>query len=178
MGEGEENTGKLIVEAAEGDRESKPPRSSLPSTLKSTGVLIASLAALATSLGAIFKPQDHSVTQESYTELSKGITSLTEQSQKNHDDIVALRTYMSTKNGDTIVLPSQIIEPVVIPSGGGGGGSPAPSTSATAALRPLIRDAGAVVVVTAANTAKPPEVHDFRSYDPPSFDRVLMNAKK
>lgn len=110
MAENDE-AGKLIVEASENEREPKSPKSSLASTIKSWAVLIASLAALATALGAIFKPQDHTVTQTSYEQLSKTMQKIEDQGQANHDDIVSIRQYLADQNKQVVDLPSQAATP-------------------------------------------------------------------
>jgi hypothetical protein len=64
------------------------------SSLRSWATLIASVAGLVTAIGAVFKPQDHTVTQESYEALSQEVHDLVDQQAAEHDDLVALRAYL------------------------------------------------------------------------------------
>lgn len=165
MGEGTEGSGHLVAEAAEaGDREShEVPITSRGSLIRSWAILVASLAGLATAIGAWVKPQDHTVAQQSYEELAKRLDAVADQQQKTHDDLVAMRTYMAQKSGEVFVLPSQSTQ-----------------TTEGTVLRPLVRTSpSASSPLVPAASVKPPDIQPFvRAEPPPSFDHVLQRAKK
>jgi len=163
----------LVADAAdaaeEADRESHAP--SRGANIRSWAIMVASIAALLTSVGAIFKPQDHSVTQQGYEEITKSLQAVTTQQQQTHDDLIALRTYVADRNGEVFALPSQA-------AGGGGAASSAPLI-----LKPLIRPAPSAssigpMPLIPASTQPPPELHPFiKGTPPPTFDKVLTASK-
>ena len=97
MPEGEENRGAEeaahLVEAAADEAERESRSGSGGSKIRSWAVLVAAAGALLTSLAAILKPQDHTVSQTSYEEVSKAFQRLSDQSQLNHDDIRCWRCF-------------------------------------------------------------------------------------
>lgn len=64
------------------------------SHIKEYVALITALTALVAGVAAVVKPQDESGTKASYETLSKALQEATEASAQNHDDIVALRSYI------------------------------------------------------------------------------------
>lgn len=152
--------------------ESDPPKDVHASRLKSLGTLIAALAALVTATGAYFKPQDHSVSKVTYEELTKSIKELSDEGDKNHDDIVALRGYIE----GTLAKRSEAI-PVTVQSADGG----AP-TAFPMGLR-MSSDAGTTVAVVQLPSIRPPppvSTGQMRPPPPQSFDSLVQkaNAKK
>lgn len=160
-----------IVDAAEEEerRQSGSFISRAGGFMRSSAILIASLVALLTSVAAIFKPQNHTVTEVSHDELTKSIQALQVQEQQTHDDLVALRTYVADKSGEVFVLPSQAV-------------SPSPSSSAAVILKPLVRSspsASAATPLVPASSLPPPEIHQFTKVAPPTpFASVLTKASK
>jgi hypothetical protein len=145
------------------ESDSDPPKDVHASRLKSLGTLIASVAALVTATGAYFKPQDHSVNKATYEELTKSIKELSDVSEKNHDDIVALRGYVegqASKNSGPF--------PVTVQSDAG---SPALGRSG---------DAGATVAFVQVPSSRPPPpvLAPPRPPPPQSFDTLVKQSKK
>jgi hypothetical protein len=142
------------------ESESDPPKDVHASRLKSLGTLIAAVAALVTAVGAYFKPQDHTVNKASYEELSKVIKELSDESDKNHDDIVALRGY---------------VEGAVTRNSG-----PLPVTIQDAGVTAPARDAGAQVAFVQLPPPRPlPSAHAVqRPPAPPNFDSLVQQSKK
>jgi hypothetical protein len=56
--------------------------------------LLTAMAALIAAMAAFFRPQDHTVTKNSYEATTAGIAKLEEEIKKNHEDIVTLRGYI------------------------------------------------------------------------------------
>ncbi len=81
-----------IVPASESPKSERADKGA--GRLKSFAALIAAIAALLTALAAIFKPQDETMTKASYDEVKKSLADLTTASAHNHDDLVALRSYL------------------------------------------------------------------------------------
>ncbi len=181
MPEEQEPVHHLIQEAVEAEEVDQPDRhGKAGAKIRSIAILIASVAALITSIGAFFRPQDHSVQQASYEELSKSITAAYEEQQKNHDDIVALRTYLADRSGEMFILPSQLAENIVTDAGPSHG---------PLVLKPFItkppssRDAGAsqtssmMSTLVAASAQPLPEVQPFVKHPPAAFNQILVNAR-
>ena len=137
---------------------SDAPKDPVASRIKSLGALVMAIAALVTATGAWFKPQDHSVNKASYEELSKTIKELSDQGDKNHDDVVALRGYVE---GTLASKPAPI--PVLEQDGG----------SST-------RDAGtSTAYVQIPSKPPPPPVHSSpRPAAPLPFDTIVQQSKK
>jgi hypothetical protein len=172
MGEGNEGQEHLVTEVAEvADREShEVPVTSRGAMIRSWAILLASISACITAFATWAKPQDHSVTQQSYEELSKRLESMQDQQQKSHDDIVAMRAYLSQRNGEVFVLPSQAAQAA----------AEAVDAGAPILLRPLVRTSpSASAALMPAASVQPPAIHTFvRADPPPSFDNVLRNSAK
>lgn len=138
--------------------ESDPPKDAKAARLKYLGTLVAATAALVTAFGAYFKPQDHSVNKASYEELTKVLKEVSDQAEKNHDDIVALRGYVE---GTLASKPA-----------------PIPVLEQDAGAAP--RDAGqAVAYVQIPSKPPPPPVHSSpKPPAPPPFDTIVQQSKK
>lgn len=158
--------GDQIVEAAEEEerRESHSLIGRAGGFMRSSAILIASVVALLTSAGAFFKPQDHSVTQASYEELSKSLQALTDQQQKNHDDLVALRAYMVMRANDQYYVPN-------LPSAASTGGGEPPKPI------PVVRVAPPSPTTSAsAPPPPPPPLHVVTElHQPPSFTTLMKS---
>jgi len=146
------------------ESKSDPPKDVHASRLKYLGTLVAALAALVTALGAYFKPQDHSVNKASYEELSKVIKDLSDESDRNHDDIVALRGYLEGQLArNAAPMP---VTPALTDAG------------STATARPL--DAGAPIayVQLPEPRAPLPTTHaNARPPAPPNFDSIVKQSQ-
>jgi hypothetical protein len=94
------------------------------STIKHVTALVAALAALITSIAAIVKPQDDSMTNRSYGELRKAVQDLTTATTQNHDDVIALRSYLlgyanaTSGQGPTPPSPSPSPSPSIVVDAG------------------------------------------------------------
>lgn len=159
------------------------------SRLKHAASLVASLVALVTAVSAFVKPQDQSVNQESYEQLSASIKQLSEQQQKNHDDLVALRGYTEA----AVQLAASPEVAVVAVDAGAGRPSvptarpvvrirrPPPAASASAGVLSHVEfsDAGTFVAhnMVAEPLPEPPPLSDSpKPVDPPSFPDVVRKA--
>ena len=66
---------------------------------------LASLAALLTAVGALIKSCDHSVTENAYATLAKGMQQVQSATEQNHQDLVALHSYLAAptdRDGDGV----------------------------------------------------------------------------
>jgi hypothetical protein len=85
------------------EKSSEPPKSSghpvsrtrhfIEKANAMKGVLLA-VSALAASVASFFKPQDTTATKNSYEHTAKQIETLSAVSVQNHDDIIALRSFL------------------------------------------------------------------------------------
>ncbi len=62
--------------------------------LKEWGGLLAGVAGVLTAAGALLKSCDHSVTQSAYDTLGASIAKLSDQQQRDHNDLANLRGYL------------------------------------------------------------------------------------
>jgi hypothetical protein len=87
------------------DGESKPvvPAKPIPKAKRDPVTLVFVVSSLLTSIAAFNREQPEKVAEAGYKTLSKAVEQLAEDSQKNHDDVVALRLaledYMGMKEG-------------------------------------------------------------------------------
>jgi hypothetical protein len=132
-----------VAHAVEKTTESDPPpkhdEPKKKDRLKSMASLLTAIAALLAAGGAFIKTFDHSITENAYNTLSKQIGDLSDEQQKNHEDLVKLQGY----------LDGVARAPLV----------PVPTTSATVAttsvdagapvptLRPLVRPTASSAIV-------------------------------
>jgi hypothetical protein len=139
------------------------------SLLKEWGGLLAGIAGVLTAAGALLKSADHSVTQSAYNTLSESIAKLSDQQQKDHEDMANIRGYL---DGMARTPPASRFSAV-----GGSpppasrfsavGGSPSPSPSPGGGLTPLDRStlyrptADAVPVPTVSPAPKLIRAPDF-----------------
>jgi hypothetical protein len=150
------------------------------SRLKHVASMVASAVALVTAISALAKPEDQSVNKESYETLTAAIKQLSEQTQKNHDDLVALRGYTEA----AVQFAS-----VPMPSAADAGAGPAPTTvirirrppapASSASLSSFHHDAGTFVALAVGDEAPepPPPLHDPPGrVEPPSFEKVQKAA--
>ena len=103
--------------------------------LRSLAALILASTSLLATLGTFIKTCDHSVTQNAYETLSQGIQKAQDDQRQNHEDIVAIRSYLEGLSR----------APMSASLDAGAVASPIPSTSASStaptasSLRPLVR---------------------------------------
>jgi len=71
---------------------------------------ITAAAALLASVGALAKPQDHSVTKSAYDTLSVGIKQVADEQRRDHDDVVALRGYLEGLTREKIILSPAVTD--------------------------------------------------------------------
>jgi hypothetical protein len=128
----------------------------------------ASIAALLTAVGAFIKSCDHSVTENAYSTLSKGVQQVQSATDQNHKDLVALRDYVASPSADAGEAPmadtSALIE--LFDAGPIAFVPMTPASSFASARDQFLnaqprKDAGApaVVVVKPVAAAPPPPVH-------------------
>ncbi len=100
--------------------------------IRSLAALVLAATSLLATLGTFIKTCDHSVTENAYETLSQGIQKAQDDQRQNHEDIVAIRSYLEGLSRAPL-LPSIGDAGVVV--------LPVPSTSASAipTLRPLVR---------------------------------------
>jgi hypothetical protein len=104
------------------------------------GVILA-ISALVASIASFFKPTDTTATKNSYEYLSKQVEQLSKTDVQNHDDVMALRSYLEgyikaqSQNPNRLELGFGQSPPPLPGSGFGagmgrlGGSSPSPSSS-------------------------------------------------
>lgn len=99
-------------------RPSSVPPSAKGFVARAMGVkeLILALSGLAVAIASIFKPQDHSTTKAAYEELSKDVQEVSSATQKNHDDLTALRGYLDGLRGTTLVASTLVSATATMPS--------------------------------------------------------------
>jgi hypothetical protein len=140
--------------------ESNPPHDAKTARLKSIATIVASLAALVTALGAYFKPTDHSVTKSSYEELTSVLKGISDQVDKDHEDLTELRGYVEGVIAGKSI-PATVVQPVA---------GALPATSASVA-KPAVSMTPTVIIQApsrpAATVAKAPPV---------GFDTVMQRA--
>lgn len=143
--------------------------------LKGWAAVIAAIAALVTSVGSWFKPQDTSVTKNAYETLSVSIAKLSDSNQKNHEDIANLRGYLDGVSHAPLIPPSEVLGPPPLPVPPVHVPTPAPQAakSSKAVVAPMSSE------VTFAITAPPvPTVHAAPApVQPPSFSDVAATVK-
>jgi len=90
------------------EEDTETPDQGKTSILKGWAAIIASLAALVTAIGALLKPPQEPAAKAAYETLSTVVKETSEQTAKNHDDIVGLRNYLEgyTKGAGTVPAPS------------------------------------------------------------------------
>ena len=71
---------------------------------------ITAAAALLASVGALAKPQDHSVTKSAYDTLSVGIKQVADEQRRDHDDVVALRGYLEGLTREKVILSPAVTD--------------------------------------------------------------------
>lgn len=145
-----------VAHAVEKGTPSDPPKEPKKRDwLKSWASFFTAVAALLAAAGAFIKTFDHSITENAYNTLSGQIEKLSDQQQKNHEDLVALQGYLDgLQHAPLIPSPTATamaqsvdagtLTPLVRPP------RPLPSTSATAAIP---QDAGPI---TFAIVSPPP----------------------
>lgn len=157
--------GKDLILHLGGGSDSTPPDPKAQ-RLKSWANIIATTAALLTAVAAIFKPQDQTVSRNTYEQLKTAIEQTQQDVKQNHDDMVALHNYLAgyyAGNSSFSLPPLQ----------------QTPGVDAGAAMViPLAHDAGVIVVPPASHTPYPlPTVATANPPAPlPPFDSVA--AKK
>jgi hypothetical protein len=180
-----------IQKSKDDETSSVEPKDVHSSRIKSVATLVAAITALITALGAYMKPQDNSVNKESYETLSGIIVQLSEQNQKNHDDITALRGYVEALARNTPVTIATIDS-----VGGLGSGTiktvpsstpktsyfsaPNPSTSASGTSQTKISEKNSeALTISASKMYELPSLStSSKPAKPPAFDDVLHSAAK
>jgi hypothetical protein len=103
--EQQEEGKELELHIGEGD--SVPPTDPKAQQLRSWANIIATTTALLTAVVAIVKPQDQTVSRNTYEQLKTSIEQTNESVKQNHDDMVALHNYLQGYFAEktTLVLP-------------------------------------------------------------------------
>jgi hypothetical protein len=107
--------------------------------------LILAVAGLLAAIVALVKPQSQSTAQASYEELSKAVYEISTATAKNHDDIVAVRSYLAGINGQPVPTTNYI--PIFLPN---------PTSSASASTVPSI--VATIIVSAAPSHSAPPTI--------------------
>ena len=76
--------------------------------IKSAAGMVAAVVALITSLWNAFKPQDNTVNKVTYETLSKEMKQVSEQTLKNHDDMLAIKGYLDGFTNRVMNAPIEI----------------------------------------------------------------------
>jgi hypothetical protein len=119
------------------------------SRIERVAIFISALAALATAIGAIYKPEVSA--RKAYEEMSKGLEKVSKDSVQNHDDIVALRNYL---DGYT---KARELTPVTV----------------TSASSPSLTMGPPVIITPTHPTPAPPVIKNTKTvYTPPPYKQV------
>lgn len=110
--------------------------------------LILAITGLVVALASVFRPQSTATARASYDELSKAVYEISAATGRNHDDVVAIRSYLAAMNGHPV--PSTDYVPIVLPSALLP--KPSASVSSTSSAPPTVI---AVVPVPVAHSAPP-----------------------
>jgi hypothetical protein len=149
------------------------------SHIKEWVTLVTALTALVAGIGAIAKPQDQTSTKASYEVLSKAIQDNSTATARNHDDLVALRSYLE---GYTQAQARRPVAPLVAPPKPVKVRPPKPKDPGIPAI--LIPDAPNEVTKAPLFSSTPepapspeeplPSLHDRPDvWDAPNFDAVV-----
>ncbi len=84
--------------------------------MKQSASFMTHIVALLAAFGAFLKSCDHSVTKNAYEALSLNITKLSDQTQKNHDDLVALHGYLDGMAHQPLIAPLGSTSPAPLPT--------------------------------------------------------------
>jgi len=131
--------------------------------IKSWANVIATTAALLTAVAAINKPQDQTVSKNTYEQLKSAIEHTNQDVKENHDDMVALHNYLlGYYAGDQFALPPlSSIKSITIDAGIS---APVPTTAAAATVAAVPRPKHDTITLKitppqTAQMAAPPQVH-------------------
>jgi hypothetical protein len=165
--------------AAEEAPKSKDP---ITTRLSALGALVIAVGGIITTF---VKPQDHTADKAAYQEITKAIEQLNAQDKADHDDIVALRTYVALKEGQPLfsapvptasstATPTRPVKPKSVTMT-----VRAPSPAAAAALlaQGPPPPAAAGSAVTLFDEDLPPVHPEPAAVHPPAYDSVVKNAK-
>jgi hypothetical protein len=174
-----------VTHAVEKGSESEPPpsgKSAKMVKLKAWASVITSMAALVASLGAFLKACDHTLTQNAYNTLSDNITKLSDEQQKNHEDLLSLRGYLDGLSrsplgpAPTPSLPPEVdagSPPHMAPNAWTKSGHPTPAVAASALASMMTQEDGGLITFSVIDSAPVPSVHPATApVKPPSFASV------
>lgn len=154
------------------DPEVHEEKKSFVARVMSVKELILAVTGLLIALASILKPQSNATARASYDELSRAVYEIGAATERNHDDVVAIRSYLAAMNGHPVPATSYV--PVVLPSSL----LPRPSASvppSTSSTSPAPTAFIAVVPVAAASHSAPPVVGPR---PPPVWIRPFDQVKK
>lgn len=141
---------------------------------KSLAAITTAMAALIAAFGAFAKTCDHSVTESAYNALSANITKLSDQEQKNQQDIAQLRGYLDgLSHAPILPSPAPPATASTVPAPGAvRHPHPAPLASSAAATP---QDAGVITfaIVPPADVALPPARPPAAPVKPTSFEKAV-----
>lgn len=94
-----------------------PAAKGFATRIKSIAVLVTAVAGLVTAVASHLKPRDDSATKASYDALSDELKKLSEETGKQHDDLVSLKSYFDgyMRGRPEVIVPaaSASIKPAV-----------------------------------------------------------------
>jgi hypothetical protein len=128
----------------------------LKAWMKQSASLMTHIVALLAAFAAFAKTCDHSITKNAYEALSLNITKLSDQTQKNHDDLVALHGYLDGMAHQPLIAPLGSASPAPLPTTATTAASPvvspskSPSPTPTPAAPPPTGTVAPSVVVSSA----------------------------
>jgi hypothetical protein len=143
------------------------------SHLKNMTALIIAVTALIAACSSFFKPRDDRATEASYETIGQSLKDLSDENERQHDDLVALRAYI-----DGVVHGA-------MPSSGAGygtGTSTTPDAGASLDASSYVSRTSVPTLptpVVARTLADPPVLAPRpRSVSPPSFAKVKKEADR
>jgi len=149
---------------------SQSPRQHKIELLKTWANVIATAAALITAVAAAVKPNDP-VNKASYEELKTVIEQIQKNDVQNHEDIMALRTYLDGYYKGTGI-------PIVLPPVGPLSAASAAPVSSTAQIVLVKPSPSSSAVVAVATSSPPPPLPNLHSKPPeqklPNYDDLKV----
>lgn len=167
----------LISINDKGDVEIDLNRSWFP-RIRSSVKTAAAFIAVITAVASWLKPQDNTATKASYDVLSKEVKILSDQSVKNHDDLVAIKSYV---DGFTNRVMN---EPIDIPTVSEESLAEAVRESLTKQripirnIRKAVHDTISNPPPIASASTSPPLSSSIKPINIPDFNSMLEKAKK
>jgi hypothetical protein len=166
---------EIVEQVDNADTDPPPGTPSKREKMRSTISLMTHVVALMAATGAFFKTCDHSVTKSAYDALSADIQKLSDQDQKNHDDLVAIHGYLDGLSRNPLT-PIATLADAGVPLSTKPHPKPPvtlPVVTSTTAIAAETRE-GDIMAIIAENVPPVPVLHPAPApVKPLSFDKAV-----